>query len=266
MSLKKLPKDHGAITAIGATALLALAGVVSKRGSAGRRYQSSQWVEFIGPYGDADDPRYGTEPSAQVKALAKKFSAQAYKHAEAWKQQNHPDADWDLDEDRVAFLTYASVVGHGVGLWDGELFSRQGVPADESYAMGQSLESALLAKQKKVAELAHELDMSMQMQGSAARRRKLRKRIPKKIEIWGKRWRDSFGNTYHTVGIYLNDKLAYESPITYGYGDHYYHNTAKEWLVENGYLPADKPVWYLRDHNKVDLIYHATDVKRKRDL
>jgi hypothetical protein len=97
--------------------------------------------------------------------------------------------------------------------------------------------------------------------------RKMRKRIPKKIEIWGKRWfQRSYGNTYHTVRIYLNDKLAYESPQTYGYGDHYSHGTAKDWLVENGYLPPGKPIWYLRDHNGVDLLDHVEDVKRERDL
>jgi len=93
------------------------------------------------------------------------------------------------------------------------------------------------------------------------------KHAPDKIEIWGKRWfQKSYGNTYHTVSVYINDKLVYESPITYGYGDSYCHNTARHWLVEKGLLPADEPVWYLRDHNKVALTYHATDVRRQRDL
>ena len=119
----------------------------------------------------------------------------------------------------------------------------------------------------RMAEDEGVLDEVMDLIGKRKNPRKLRKRIPKKIEIWGKRWfQRSYGNTYHSVRIYLNDKLAYESPITYGYGDHYYNTTAKEWLVENGYLPPGEPVWYLRDHNGVDLIYHATDVKRERDL
>jgi|7_EtaG_2_1085326.scaffolds.fasta_scaffold48151_2 hypothetical protein len=100
--------------------------------------------------------------------------------------------------------------------------------------------------------------------------RKMRKRIPKKIEIWGKRWfQRSYGNTYHTVRIYLNDKLVYESPQTYGYGDHYLQ-TAKEWLVENGYYPpaSDRPlpIWSYFSDKGTDFTYHATDVKRERDL
>ena len=56
------------------------------------------------------------------------------------------------------------------------------------------------------------------------------------IEVYGKRWRDSHGNTYHTTHIKVDGQPMYTSPMTYGYGDHYYHSTAIEWLASNGYL------------------------------
>jgi hypothetical protein len=95
----------------------------------------------------------------------------------------------------------------------------------------------------------------------------LRKRLPKKIEIWGKRWfQKTYGNTYHTTRIYFNDKLVFESPRGYGYGDGYIQ-TAKDWLVANRWMPANEPVWrYFRDDKGIDYSAHATDVKRQRDL
>ena len=85
------------------------------------------------------------------------------------------------------------------------------------------------------------------------------------IEVYGKRWQDSLGNTYHTATIYIdrNVEPAFCSPITYGYGDHYYHSTAIEWLVWNGYLTSDRPIREARD---IGVSYEVVDVKRRKDL
>ena len=186
-SLNKLPKDDGILMSLGAVASLAALGVVvSRTGSAGRRYQASEWVEFIGPYQQS-----GGEPSAQTLKLAKKFGAQAMRRAEAWKQQNHPDAQWDLEEDDVAFRAFASATGHGVGLWDGELFYRQGVQRDKSYVMGQSIEKALSVRQ--IQEMAARLQESMhsdvpyQQQGSQNRG------SPFDVARAGKKWKITHG-------------------------------------------------------------------------
>ena len=78
----------------------------------------------------------------------------------------------------------------------------------------------------------------------------LRKRLPKKVEIEGKRWRDRNGNTYHRAYIYFDDELVYRSPVTYGYGREYADGTAKEWLVENRWMPS-KP-WHLTPYGYFD--------------
>ena len=83
------------------------------------------------------------------------------------------------------------------------------------------------------------------------------------IEVHGRRWRDSFGNTYHTVRITVDGQPMYTSPVTYGYGDHYYHATAMEWLVSNGYLRRHRPIRQARD---IGVQYEAEDVKRRKDL
>ena len=83
------------------------------------------------------------------------------------------------------------------------------------------------------------------------------------IEVHGRRWRDSHGNTYHTAQIKVDGQPMYTSPITYGYGDHYYHSTAMDWLTSNGYLTSNRPIREARD---IGIQYEAEDVKRKRDL
>ena len=87
------------------------------------------------------------------------------------------------------------------------------------------------------------------------------------IEVYGKRWRDSHGNTYHTTHIRVDGKPMYTSPITYGYGDHYYHSTAIEWLASNGYITSEGYGRRLREARDVlNIQYEVVDVKRRRDL
>lgn len=92
------------------------------------------------------------------------------------------------------------------------------------------------------------------------------------IKVTGKRWQDSFGNTYHTCVIWVNGVQVASRGATYGY-DEQYLETAFEWLDENGYTdrPAREsggrqpPYSYCKDAG-IDLKYECTDVKKKRDL
>lgn len=100
--------------------------------------------------------------------------------------------------------------------------------------------------------------------------------LPAKIEsvgIIGRRWRDkTYGNTYNTAEIYVNGRKVHKVPFGYGYGSHY-EDRAVEWLIENGYIKAEKykhggyPALHrlARDHG----FHHEStviDVPRKRDL
>lgn len=83
------------------------------------------------------------------------------------------------------------------------------------------------------------------------------------MEITAKRWfQRTYGNTYHTVKVYVNNEVL-ESQIEYGYGNHYLQ-TAAELLRENGYkVPEDNGEAYAL---MCKYEHSAQDVKRKKDL
>lgn len=80
---------------------------------------------------------------------------------------------------------------------------------------------------------------------------------PIKYSVSGRRWRDRFGNTYHTTRLWVSGcpGSVVEIPIAYGYGRHYL-TTAVCWLREQG----------VQVHYRDLADEGAVDVKRKRDL
>lgn len=88
----------------------------------------------------------------------------------------------------------------------------------------------------------------------------------KKIEsmrIEAKRWfQRSYGNTYHTVKVFVNDEVL-KSGITYGY-ENQYLQTAVELLKDNGYEIPENNSEAFRLVSRFD--HTAEDVKRKKDL
>lgn len=91
----------------------------------------------------------------------------------------------------------------------------------------------------------------------------------RQIDIYGKRWfQRSYGNTYHTVVVYVNGREVFSSTKQYGYGDQY-RQTAQEWLEQNGLLPGligSEPLWRYRDRTGIGFGSDVTDVPRERDL
>lgn len=81
------------------------------------------------------------------------------------------------------------------------------------------------------------------------------------MKIEGKRWfQRSYGNTYHTVKVFVNDEVL-ESEVTYGYGSHFLQ-TAAELLKENGYeIPEDNGKAYAY---VAKFPHTVEDVKRKK--
>lgn len=88
----------------------------------------------------------------------------------------------------------------------------------------------------------------------------------KKIEsmrIEAKRWfQRSYGNTYHTVKVFVNDEVL-KSGITYGY-ENQYLQTAMQLLKDNGYEIPENNSEAFRMVCSFD--HTAEDVKRKKDL
>jgi len=84
--------------------------------------------------------------------------------------------------------------------------------------------------------------------------------------VIGKRWFDkTYGNTYHTVKIrdVTTGETIIETPMQYGYGDHY-RQTAYFELVKMGLVKEED----YNNHalNRERFIYEVVDVQRKRDL
>jgi len=68
----------------------------------GREYDYKEWVEFFVEPG---------EPSRETLAAARKFE----KRVEELLEENKIEEDVE----KVAYLAYASLAGHGIGLWEG---------------------------------------------------------------------------------------------------------------------------------------------------
>ncbi len=100
------------------------------------------------------------------------------------------------------------------------------------------------------------------------------------ITIIGRRWfQKTYGNTYHSVKVYVDGKLIGEEPFTYGYEDHYLQ-TAHAILQKVGVYPttgmhssllsgADKDYYNfqqdMRNHRD-KFVINVCDVQRKKDL
>ena len=81
------------------------------------------------------------------------------------------------------------------------------------------------------------------------------------LQIIGKRWfQKSYGNTYHSVKVYVNNEILIKE-ICYGYGNQYLQ-TALELLKQAGYN-----INTFSDLRSIEgFTENATDVKRKKDL
>ena len=91
-----------------------------------------------------------------------------------------------------------------------------------------------------------------------------------RVEIVGKRWfQKSYGNTYHTTKVYVNDRLIGETDdYVYGYGDQYLQ-TGLDILFKH-YRPPYKwrqsgAAWTLKNYG-INFGYYVKDVDRQRDL
>jgi hypothetical protein len=104
----------------------------------GRHYEASEWVEFFTEPG---------RPRVSTKRLASKFSNAVWRKFNAWA-----DDTSGVDKDSLAYKTYASLVGHGIGLWDGDILDEEA---------GRSFEKVVKGDRNLVS-LGHELDYAIQ--------------------------------------------------------------------------------------------------------
>jgi len=89
--------------------------------------------------------------------------------------------------------------------------------------------------------------------------------------IKAKRWFDKrAGNTYHSVRVYVDNKLVAHVPFSYGYDDRYKY-TARDALKAAGYIDfdSDKEVFWetmVRCGGRDNWLIFCDDVQRKKDL
>lgn len=82
------------------------------------------------------------------------------------------------------------------------------------------------------------------------------------LKIEGRRWfQKSYGNTYHSVTVYVNDEVL-RKDFEYGYGNQYLQ-TAIELLQANGY----NDIKTFSDLRAIpNFIENVVDVQREKDL
>jgi len=141
---------------IGGITLAAMQG--RKGGSFGRRYAAHQWVEFF------TEPEGEVTPQMRREAAA--FTDKVREVYNAWAIQNGLD-DLGIDMDEAAYRAYASVVGHGIGLWDGELFVNAGLSRAKADELGEKLD-AVIKKNPAISRLARKLDDLINMAREAS--------------------------------------------------------------------------------------------------
>ena len=90
----------------------------------------------------------------------------------------------------------------------------------------------------------------------------------------GRRWfARTYGNTYHSVEIYVNGNRVYKVDYAYGYGSQW-EWTAFDWLDANGYTPGRQHsangsrecAWRYCERMGIQYNSTVTDVQRKKDL
>ena len=115
-----LYRQNGALLTLGTVGLLGVIGIVGRRGSsAGRRYEYSEWFDFLTggdremPSGDSEDPEELTEEDYEVQ--------RAYEDRiwEVLAENDFDDGQGNVpDKEETAYLTWATWQGYGVGLWE----------------------------------------------------------------------------------------------------------------------------------------------------
>ncbi len=88
----------------------------------------------------------------------------------------------------------------------------------------------------------------------------------KALHIEGRRWfQRTYGNTYHSVRIWIDGKHVAFLPYQYGYGEQWLQ-TALDWLRANNWIPQGQNygTMYLRE--TLGGTYSVIDVDRQKEL
>lgn len=92
-------------------------------------------------------------------------------------------------------------------------------------------------------------------------------KVMKIIEIRALEYFDkTFGNSYFSAQVYIDDRHVADIPSQYGYGDQYRQESIQE-LEKQGLLtPEELEAVYQHDRSKVKIFASKKTVKRMKDL
>jgi len=88
----------------------------------------------------------------------------------------------------------------------------------------------------------------------------------KSLTIIGREWMDTYGNTYHSTLLSINNEPFTLLPITYGGSDQYIQ-TAVNYLKEKNLLPNQFiSIYDLKYHFHIKTLYTVSTVTTKKQL
>lgn len=88
----------------------------------------------------------------------------------------------------------------------------------------------------------------------------------KTLHIEGRRWfQRTYGNTYHSVRIWIDGKQIVYIPFSYGYGEQWLQ-TALDWMRAQQLIPEGQNYGTLYLRETLGGTYSCIDVERKREL
>lgn len=160
----------------GAQAMGAVREVVERRGHEGRRYEYPEWLEFECEPG---------KPTPELEAKAAEFKKLVLEFLGSYARVWNIDLS-GLDEDSFAWNAYASIVGHGVGLWEGD--GDTGLRGDDEKKIDKALRGRWASSSSLIGRLhtlAHEIsdECSMLSEGAGGREAGEEASIPTKAQL-----------------------------------------------------------------------------------
>jgi hypothetical protein len=171
------PLAYGATTPMqeGAREMGAVREVMEGRGREGRRYESAQWLEF------ECEP---ATPTPELEDMAREFNHLVLEFLESYARTWSIDTS-SLDADSFTWNAYASLVGHGVGLWEGD--GDTGLRGEDEKKIDKALRTGWYAPgsaRGKLHNLAHRIsDECAMLQGPEGREAREEASIPTKAQL-----------------------------------------------------------------------------------
>jgi RadC-like JAB domain len=199
------PGDRYRVVQKGAEQMGAVREVMENRGREGRRYESAQWLEF------ECEPAM---PTPELEEMAREFNHLVLEFLESYARTWSIDTS-SLDADSFTWNAYASLVGHGVGLWEGD--GDTGLRGEDEKKIDKALRTGWYAPgsaRGKLHNLAHRIsDECAMLQGPEGREAREEASIPTKAQL---KIINAF-REHRLMGNPMRDSISTDGDTIYSY-------------------------------------------------